>query len=132
VQDDAQLNARLSSGGSGPLSTSQACFVTSLTENMKNRFVPNFKYKSAFVIKNSPAAGYKADFSEEESICVKERIKGGTLWIDLVKRFKNRDSQTKGFHGTKMSGVEELIRYKCKTACSQIRTKIIFPTKLLC
>jgi hypothetical protein len=117
VQDDTQPNARLSGGGSGPLSTPQAFFVTSLTESMKNRFGPNFKYKSAFVIKNGPAAGYKADFSEEESICVKERIKGGTLWIDLVKRFENRDSQTRGFHGTKMCGVEELIRYKCKTAC---------------
>ena len=117
MHNHAKISAIVSSTTVSTTEASASTYVTSITDEMKHRFSPNFKYKSAFAIKNGPAAGYKAKFSEEESICVKERIKGGILWKDLVSRFEDhRDSVTKGFNGPKMCGVEELIRYKCRTA----------------
>ena len=98
-------------------------FISSITEGMKMRFMKSrsgiqHKYMSAFPIKVGKKAGLKAEFTPEEEMCVDQLILGGSVnWIYGVKRFENgRAEPTKNFNTPRICGVEELVRYQCKTA----------------
>ena len=98
-----------------------------IKEDMKNRFLPNYKFSSSVRIPTSAGAraGFKSPPTPTEETAI-QSLKGSHPWIIRSRRHAetSNNKMTNGFHGKKKKGVEELLDFECSCVLCPCKLRI--------